>query len=301
MQFVDVKNDIAFRKIFGNENRTESLISFLNAILEWEGNRRIASVTILNPFQLPKLSLGKVTIVDVRAVDEAGKTYLVEMQVAQVNGFSQRVLYYFSKSYSDQIQRGEFYRQLKPVIFIGVLDFMYTKNPHYISRNQVRDVETHERTIEDVEFTFLELPKFTKQQNELQTLTEKWVYFLKNAENLDIIPDGTDDNGLHSAYEQANQHTWTKDELDAYDYVFMREEDDRAKMDFAINRAKQEGEQIGQQLGEQLGEQRGEQRGKEQQQIASAKRMIAAGSDNAFIAMTTDLPNEQIEQLRSER
>jgi hypothetical protein len=32
MQFADVKNDIAFRKIFGNETKTEILISFLNAV-----------------------------------------------------------------------------------------------------------------------------------------------------------------------------------------------------------------------------------------------------------------------------
>ena len=141
MTFVDVKNDIAFRKIFGNENRKESLISFLNAILDFHGNQRIEKVTILNPYQLPKLKGGKVTIIDVKATDQTGRTFIIEMQVADIDGFEKRVLYYASKSYSDQIKRGDFYRKLEPVIFIGILDFEHTQNKNHISRSQVRDIE----------------------------------------------------------------------------------------------------------------------------------------------------------------
>jgi predicted transposase/invertase (TIGR01784 family) len=237
MKFVDVKNDVAFRKIFGNENRTEALISFLNAVLEFEGDQRITKVMILNPYQLPKLRGGKVTIIDVKATDQAGRTYIIEMQVADVDGFSKRVLYYSSKSYSSQIKRGDFYRKLRPVIFIGVLDFEHTQNENYINRSQIRDVETGEQTIKDMEFTFIELPKFNKEEKDLVTLTDKWIYFIKNSEGLEIIPDETDDVGLKSAYEEANTQTWTQEELDAYDYSFMREEDDRAKFDKAMMNA----------------------------------------------------------------
>ena len=243
MKFVDVKNDIAFRKIFGNENRKESLISFLNAVLDFHGDHRIAQVTILNPYQLPKLKGGKVTIIDVKATDQAGRTYIVEMQVADIDGFAKRVLYYTSKSYSDQIKRGDFYRKLQPIIFIGILDFEHTQNPHYISRNQVRDIETGEQTIKDVEFNYIELPKFNKTLSEIKTLTEKWVYFIKNAENLEVIPNNIQDEGLKSAYEEANVQTWTPEELDAYDYAFMHEEDERAKFDKAIKNAIKENQE----------------------------------------------------------
>ena len=243
MKFVDVKNDIAFRKIFGNENRKESLISFLNAILDFHGDQRIMKVTILNPYQLPKLKGGKVTIIDVKATDQAGRTYIVEMQVADVDGFAQRVLYYASKSYTDQIKRGDFYRKLQPVIFVGILDFEHTQNPHYISRNQVRDIETGEQTIKDIEFNYIELPKFNKTLSEIKTLTEKWVYFIKNAESLEVVPDNIQDAGLKSAYEEANVQTWTPEELEAYDYAFMREEDERAKNDKAVKNALKDGEQ----------------------------------------------------------
>ena len=56
MKFVDVKNDIAFRKIFGNEQRKVILKSFLNAVLDFQGQDRIKDVTLLNPFQLPRIA-----------------------------------------------------------------------------------------------------------------------------------------------------------------------------------------------------------------------------------------------------
>jgi predicted transposase/invertase (TIGR01784 family) len=241
MRFVDVKNDIAFRKIFGNENRKETLISFLNAVLDFHGDQRITLVTILNPYQLPKLKGGKVTIIDVKATDQVGRTYIIEMQVGDIDGFEKRVLFYSSKSYSDQIKRADFYRKLRPVIFIGILDFEHTENKTYISRSQVRDIETGEQTIKDMEFTFIELPKFKLELHELKTLTEKWVYFIKNAENLEVVPENINDEGLKSAYEEANVQTWTQEELDAYEYAFMREEDERARLDKAEQKGKQEG------------------------------------------------------------
>jgi predicted transposase/invertase (TIGR01784 family) len=243
MKFADVKNDIAFRKVFGNENRKESLISFLNAVLDFHDDQRITEVTILNPYQLPKLKGGKVTIIDVKATDQLGRTYIIEMQVGDIDGFAKRVLFYSSKSYSDQIKRADFYRKLRPVIFIGILDFEHTENKNYISRSQIRDVETGEQTIKDMEFNFIELPKFNKELKDLKTLTEKWVYFIKNAENLEVVPENINDEGLKSAYEEANVQTWTQEELDAYDYAFMREEDERARLDKAEQKGKEDGKE----------------------------------------------------------
>jgi len=276
MEFADVKNDIAFRKIFGNDNRKETLISFLNAVLAFKGKQKIVEVKIMNPYQLPKLRGGKVSIIDVKATDQAGRNYIVEMQVGELDGFAKRVLFYFSKSYSEQIKRGDFYRQLKPVIFIGILDYSFSINSKYISRHRILDVETHEHLLQDVEFNFIELPKFNKELHELENLTEKWIYFIKNAENLAIIPDNVDDEGLKSAYQEANKHTWTAEELEAYDYAFMREEDERAKLDKA------------------------EQKGEQKKQIEIAKNFISLGLDNDTIAIGTGLTVEQIKALRNE-
>ena len=45
------------------------------------------------------------------------------------------------------------------------------------------------------------------------------------------------DKGLLSAYKEANQHTWTQEELDAYDYADMRKEDGKAQSDAAVKKA----------------------------------------------------------------
>jgi predicted transposase/invertase (TIGR01784 family) len=241
MKFVDVKNDVAFRKIFGNDNRKETLISFLNAVLDFQGDQRVTMVTIVNPYQLPSLKGGKVTIIDVKATDQKGNSFIVEMQVADEKDFDKRVLYYASKSYTNQIRRSDQYKKLKPVYFIGILDFDTTQNPHFISRSRIVDIETGEQTIKGVEFNYVELRKFNKKLSELTTLTEKWVYFIKNAENLDVLPDDLDDAGLRSAYEEANVQTWSQKELDAYDYAFMREAQERSRLEMAVEKGEEKG------------------------------------------------------------
>ena len=201
--------------------------------------------------------------------------------VGDLDGFEKRVLYYSSKSYSDQIKRADFYRQLRPVIFIGVLDFEHTTNKNYISRSQVRDIETGEQTIKDMEFNFIELPKFKKELKDLKTLTEKWVYFIKNVENLKIVPDNINDEGLKSAYEEANIQTWTQEELDAYDYAFMREEDDRAKYDKA----------------EQKGVERGVERGIEKNKEEAVIGLHQNNVPISIIALSLNMTEENVIQI----
>jgi len=242
MKFADVKNDIAFRKIFGNEKKKEVLISFLNAILDFEEKHKIIEVNILNPYQLPKFRDGKATIIDVKAKDQSGREFIVEMQVADALGFSKRVLYYTSQGYVSQIDRGEFYDKLNPTIFVGILDFAISKNPKYISRHRILDVETGERIMEDMEFNFIELPKFNIKRKDLKTLVEKWVFFIKEAENLEVIPEGIDDPGLRAAFEEANIQTWSQEELEAYDYAGLRETEDRLRLEKAKSDAKRDRE-----------------------------------------------------------
>ncbi len=273
MQFADVKNDVAFRKIFGNENKKEVLISFLNAILDFEEKHKIMDVTILNPYQFPKFRDGKATIIDVKAKDQRGIEFIVEMQVADALGFSKRVLYYTSQSYVSQIDRGEFYDKLNPTIFIGILDFEISKNLNYICRHRILDVETGERIIDDMEFSFIELPKFNVQRKDLKTLVEKWVFFIKEAENLEVIPEGVDDPGLKAAYEEANIQTWSPEELEAYDYAGLRETEDRLRLEKAKADAKRE------------------------VQIKIAGVMKKKGVDSSIISEATGLTSAEIEEI----
>jgi predicted transposase/invertase (TIGR01784 family) len=162
-------------------------------------------------------------------------------------------LYYASKSYSSQIERGDEYRKLKPTFFIGILNFEITQNPHYISRHKVIDLETGENTIKDIEFNFIELPKFNKTENQLKTIIDQWVYFIKNAENLEVIPPNINDKGLQHAYQDAQKHRWSKQELEEYDYALMREQDEIGKLEFAEKKGIEKGIQEGIQKGIQEG------------------------------------------------
>ncbi len=276
MQFADIKNDIAFRKIFGNENKKEILISFLNAVLKLEDNKQITWVEILNPYQLARIAGSKSTILDVRAKDKAGNSFIVEMQVTDKKGLDKRITFYSAKGYASQLDASENYYKLKPVIFIGILNFEYMQSPNYLSRHLILDAETQEHKLKDLEFSFIELPKFKKTEQELTTLVEKWVFFIKNAENLNVIPASVNDEGLKSAYQEADRHTWTKEELEEYEYARMRETDEIAREIFVEEKAEL------------------------RRNIEIAKIAILEGFDNAMISKLTGLTLEQIEQLRNE-
>ena len=241
MKFVDIKNDVAFRKIFGNEHKTAIIISFLNAVLKLVGDHKIKEVGIMNPYLLPRVAGEKASIIDVRAKDEKGRQFVIEMQVADVDGFDKRVQYYTCRDYSMQIQRGEQYPLLKPTYFVGILDFDFFESPHYLSHHIIVNGETYEHTLKDIQFTFIELKKFNLAAQALKTLTEKWIFFIKNAENLDVIPDHVDDQGLKEAYQDADKHSWGKEELIAYDNASIAEQDERGKMKAAEKKGKTEG------------------------------------------------------------
>ena len=277
MKFVDVTNDIAFRKIFGNENKKISLLSFLNAVLAFPEGKKVVDVTIVNPYQLPKLSGGKSTIVDVKAKDESGNNFIVEMQVADVKDFDSRVLYYASQSYTDQIERGDEYNKLNPTFFIGILNFEVTQNKNYLSRHKIIDVETGEQVIRNMEFNFIELTKFNKTNIELNNIVDQWVYFIKNVENLDMIPENIQDKGLKEAYIDADKHNWTKTELEDYNKIFIKIRDEIGRIELA--------------------EEKGIEKGKIEGKIEVAKKLKSKGFDIETIIETTGLSKQEIENL----
>ena len=237
MRFVDIKNDIAFRKIFGNENKKEILISFLNAVLELPKGKKIENIEIKNPFQLPEIKDLKSSILDIRVTDERHISYIVEMQVEELDGFDKRVQYYTARQYSSQIEKGEDYPKLNQVIFIGILDFIFFEDDKdYITRHRTVNVKTQKSTLNGMEYNFIELPKFDEEKP-INTLIEKWIYFIKKAPNLNLIPENINDEGLKHAYEDADRHNWTKEELEAYHYAEMRRQDEKGKTELAVRKA----------------------------------------------------------------
>ena len=115
MPFLNPRADFASSVSLVPESDTSKLISLLNAVLQVEGDKRIAEIEILNPYNAPKISLLKDSYLDIRARDASGKYYLIEMQVANVQGMQKRALYNACKQYSNQLNQGDDYLLLNDV------------------------------------------------------------------------------------------------------------------------------------------------------------------------------------------
>ena len=242
MQFVDVKTDIAFKKIFGNEQHKEILIGFLNAVLELPGDKRIKDLTLKNPWQAPDIAILKETILDIKAVDHRGVTFIVEMQVKDAPCFDKRAMFYTAKAYTGQIKKGEDYPKLNQVIFIGILNFNSFDGDNYLTRHLILNKETLKQELQDLEFNFIELKKFTKREADLQSIIEKWIYFIKNAGDLTMIPKSAEDiPELKEAYTQAAMNSWSQEELEVYEYWQLRDATDRYSLEKQYDTGKTEG------------------------------------------------------------
>lgn len=280
MQFVDPKTDIAFKKIFSNEAHKEILQEFLNEILILESP--IASLEILNPYQVPKLYELKLTSLDIKAKDQLNREFLIEMQVGREDWFCQRAMYYSAKSYSSQLKIGGNYQELHPVIFLGILNFQAFEHERYFTRHVILDVESKEHHLKELEFNFVELTKFNKSENELETTAEKWLYFLKQAGTLDHIPENTNSPVLQTAYEMAEQHKWSRDELEVYESQMME-----------VHRRKNI-----EQTAWKEGLEQGLEQGALLEKQAIAKGMLTKGLDLETISELTGLTSTEIKQLK---
>ncbi len=249
MRFVNPRNDVAFKKIFGDENKKEILISFLNGLLDLTSTpKEIVEVTLLNPYQVPKLEGSKQTILDIRARDKRNICYIVEMQMFHSQAFEKRVLSYAAKAYSEQLERGEDYPRLNQVIFIGILDFvLFPREERYQTRHLVMEEKSGEHYLKDLEFDFVELPKFTKALAELSGIKEKWLYFMKHAEELETVPgELREPSELAEAFESASRMTWNKEELNVYEVRGIYIQDERGRIELARAEARVEGRAEGQ-------------------------------------------------------
>ncbi|KJU81389.1 hypothetical protein MBAV_006419 [Candidatus Magnetobacterium bavaricum] len=241
MRFVDVKSDIAFKRIFSNENKKDILISFLNAVLDLSGDREIGDIEILNPYQVPERDGLKETVLDIRAVDKRKITFIVEIQIQKKKGFEKRVLYYTSKAYTGQLEKGEDYPYLKQVIYIGIVDFEIFGGNNYLTRHLILETATLKQELKDFEFHFIELPKFKKREDEIESIIEKWVYFIKNAYSLEMVPKCADFVEIKEAYEIANESTWSKKEFEVYEYWQIRLQDERGALENSFDEGRLQG------------------------------------------------------------
>jgi predicted transposase/invertase (TIGR01784 family) len=239
MRFISPKTDFAFKKIFGSTDSKDILISFLNAIL-YRGEPTIKDLEIINPYSASRVTGLKDTYLDVKAKITGDKTVIIEMQVLNVAAFDKRVLYNAAKTYATQLKSGEGYWKLKPVIALTITDFVMFENTdrvisHFVFKENedLFDYPNHE-----LELFFVELPKFHKELDDLETLTEKWIYFMKNTNQLESVPETMGIvPEIEKALRIANQANLSPEELEDLEKREMFIEDQQG----AIIKGRQEG------------------------------------------------------------
>ena len=216
MNFINPKTDFAFKRIFGSEQSKPILISFLNALL-YQGKSTIADLEILNPYLAPKVRGMKDSFLDIKAKLADQTSVIIEMQVLNYEGFEKRILFNAAKSYSTQLKIGEGYSLLNPVIALTITDFtMFESLEMVVSRFVLKEKEyLLDYPIDDLELVFVELPKFDKALDELTSLTDQWLNFLKHARDLERVPETMGSiPAIQQAFDIADQANLTPEELD---------------------------------------------------------------------------------------
>ncbi len=239
MNFVNPKVDYAFKKIFGSEESKQILISFLNAII-YKGEKVIQSLTILNPYNPGKIITLKDTYLDVKAVLADGSLVVIEMQVARMTAFSKRITYNLVKGYANQLKTREKYYLLNPAIALTITDFILFEdeedfiNP-FVFKHQKKDWEYPDK---ELQLIFVELPKFKKSLEELQTLADKWLYFLKETGDLPGIPEILGEvEEIEMALNIANQINMNAEELEIFENRGIALQDERGRLSYAVEQA----------------------------------------------------------------
>jgi predicted transposase/invertase (TIGR01784 family) len=162
------------------------LLHLLNAILAATRRRPIVELELLNPFNDKEALDDKPSIVDVKARDEGGRQFNVEMQMLAPWFFPGRALYYWAKLHQQQMKEGDDYRDLRPTIsvcFLNSVLFPGLRGHHHVFR--LWDDRHKVSFRDDVEAHVLELPRFTRTARQLRSPLDVRCYFLCHAETLE--------------------------------------------------------------------------------------------------------------------
>lgn len=192
-KYINPYTDFGFKKLFGEDANKDLLIDFLNQLLPQK--HQITNLNFRNVESFAELIHERKAIFDWAALrihcqTQSGEKIIVEMQKAKVNFFKDRSLFYSTFPIREQAKRGEWDFRLTPIYMIAILDFQYDEQEE--KQKFLRSVKLKDQDgdvfYDKLNFKFLQMPLFTKEENELETHFDKWIYFLKKLEGFDEIP-----------------------------------------------------------------------------------------------------------------
>ncbi|NGX61623.1 MAG: hypothetical protein K940chlam9_01110 [Chlamydiae bacterium] len=244
-KFLNPRNDLVFKRVFGSEKNKDILIHFLNDILD--RSSPIKEVTFLKTIQDPEIAPLRVSIIDVMCEDQDKNRFIIEMQISHEKGFDRRALYYAARAYCSQRTRNKKFHHLKDVYFLAITDFApFPKKKSWFSRIGLKDLDTNEHDIDAIQLFFIQLPLFKKTKKDLDTMTlrEKWAYFFKHADETseaDIEKASGGDEIIKRAYEELNRFSWSEKDLNYYESVEMKKAADEAVREAAYEKGMEKG------------------------------------------------------------
>jgi predicted transposase/invertase (TIGR01784 family) len=211
----------------------------------------------------------KLSIVDVKCTDTTGRRFVVEMQVLKVEGFEKRVVYNASKAYVMQLRNAEEYPALCDVVGVTLCNFNLWPDKDaqgnfkvpMLSRWRMQEQHSGERGLSQVQYVFLELPKYAAASTPT-TLIDKWAYFFREAKNLNVVPPALAEGPFCDAMEIARTSNFSSYEWQAYERAKMSEQDARGALTIVRQEGKEEGMREGMREGIREGLSEGILRGK---------------------------------------
>ena len=158
------------------------------------------------------------------------------MQVLNVEDFEKRVIYNLAKAYGNQLDIGQGYRKLKPFVGLTITDFVLFEDcEEIITKFRLKEEKKLFNYRDELTLMFLELPKFKKELSDLESKTEKWIYFIKSAPNLEVIPSSLEEESeIKAALNIANRANLNNEELEEIQKEEILIEDRKGEISLAI-------------------------------------------------------------------
>ncbi|MCK5719898.1 MAG: PD-(D/E)XK nuclease family transposase [Thiomargarita sp.] len=304
-KYINPFTDFGFKKLFGTELNKDILIDFLNELLRKEQGK-IVDLTYLSNEHLGRAIEDRKAIFDIYCENEKGEKFIVEMQKAKQNYFKDRSIYYSTFPIQEQAQKGNQWNfKLKAIYTIGILDFIFDDDKkdkevfHHVV--QLFNKQTQKIFYNKLTYIYLEMPKFTKSEAELETHFDKWLFVLKNLSNFNSRPTKLQNKVFKHLFEQAKIANYSDKEYSEYETSLKVYRDLKNSIDTAFSDGKIEGKTEGKVEGiiEGIieGKVEGKVEGSQNKQIEIAKLMKQASESIEKIIKYTGLTRTEIENL----
>ena len=279
-RYISLLTDFGFKRIFGTDPNKELLINFLNSL--FDGEEVIKDVKYLNSENVGDVYAERKAIFDVYCENEKGEKFIVEMQNAYQTYFKDRSLFYSTFPIREQAPKGSDWNFcLKKVYVVALLNYKMSDeafdSSDTIHTIALMDTKTNKVFNAKLMFKYVEVGRFDKTDEELTSLSDKWMYVLKNLSRLGNRPAALREKILSKLFAAASVARFTPTELREYEDSLKAYRDIKNSLDTAKEEGREEG--------------------REQRNIEIAKKMLAAGMHIDIIINMTDLSKDEIEKL----